>query len=265
MFSITSAYQLSNLVDPSNPLTSSTYSGINLKATLSTSGTPPYCTVQIANANNGVGFIWSPESLIVYTSSKDFSNPLYPTWFGTNRSVILTPPYKDPRITLYVKGTAAYAAVTYDGVLTESVGSLYTGTPTTYAEGWRVSVDSTEVDTPSDVTIKNYNITADKVSSGTLAVEYHTLTAGDITNKYVIIHDNSPTQVAVNLSVSTTLLIGVDFIVVGNIIRWSGLGLDQPALLPGMTLRIMYTASSYGHPYELRVGKKLVGIGGHGA
>lgn len=80
-------------------------------------------------------------------------------------------------------------------------------------------------------------------SFGTPYTRYLTLDSTDITNKYVALPDVplDPTQVVVDLVQTGAQAYTDDYIVVGNLVNWNGLGLES-LLIAGDKLRVQYFA-----------------------
>jgi hypothetical protein len=79
------------------------------------------------------------------------------------------------------------------------------------------------------------------VPSGTFQVEYHTVTALEITNKEFTLSltPSDPTKVLVDLVNGSTQVYSVDFSITVNVLGWNGLGLDG-TIIAGDILRVVY-------------------------
>jgi len=275
MFAMNSAYTLENLsAKPS--LTGQR--GISVSFTVTTGSVPSDYTVILANPFNKVYFRRNPEKALVAISTYNLTSGNFDpslvgvgSWAGQQETVALTAPYGEARVTFEVKGNHAYASlavaskrydVSYDlPVLSTSVDVNNDRN----VKDWKVYVESRPVSGQvSDTSMTKYVVTADSSTAGSVTVEYITLTATNIINKYVEIADSYATEVAANLAQASTMQQGVDFEVIGNRLTWAGYAMDIPSLVEGMTLRIIYYSGTYGAPYYQKIGKRVVGIGGHG-
>lgn len=79
------------------------------------------------------------------------------------------------------------------------------------------------------------------VPSGTFQVEYHTVTGLEVTNKQITLSlvPSDPTKVLLDLVNGSTQVYSTDFVVVTNVLDWTGLGLDG-TITAGDILRIVY-------------------------
>lgn len=75
---------------------------------------------------------------------------------------------------------------------------------------------------------------------GIFKVETRTLSAGEITAEKVVLVQTPTTDVLVNILGGTLQEYSVDYTVVGNEVRWTGLGLAS-LVIAGDKLQIIYT------------------------
>lgn len=267
MYQMKTSYRLENQAQPGNPSTFGLYSGISLKVELSAdpvSGVPSNFSIYLANGNNTLSFNWGPESLALSIMSKDYSVPAYPAPTGSSKTISISAPYKTVSVYMDLQGPNAYVRATYGSVNYELYGTLYAGLPN-YVSSWNVFMESYTVGVPCGTVVTNYSVSADDTDSSVTHINYITLTARDIARKYAILSGNAPPTLQLNLAQAASLRYGTDYIVVGNRLIWDGLGLDIPALVPGLTLRPIYAGSSYGEPNILRIGKRIISLEGQGA
>lgn len=267
MYQMKTSYRLENQAQPGNPSTFGLYSGVSMKAELSAdpiSGVPSNFSIYLSNGDNTLSFNWGPESLSLSIMSKDYSVPAYPAPSGSSKTITLTAPYKTASVYMDIQGPVAYVRVTYNAVTYELYGNLYAGLPN-YVSSWNVFMESYTVGAPCGTVVKNYSVSADDTDSSTTHINYITLTARDIARKYAILSGNAPSNLQLNLAQAASLRYGTDYVVVGNRLMWEGLGLDIPALIPGLTLRPIFAGASYGEPNILRIGKRIISLEGQGA
>ena len=73
-----------------------------------------------------------------------------------------------------------------------------------------------------------------------IEIEYITLTAQNITDKFVTLSALPSGKVSLNVNEATSQVEGTDFKVSGRKVSWGGLGMDVESLTEGITLRIAY-------------------------
>lgn len=271
MFLMNSAYTLDN----SSAIAGSTgYKGISVSFTLETSSVPSDYTVILANSYNKLSFRWNPEKVTSTISTFNLSSAAYDpslsgvgSWAGNQDTADLSSPYGEMRVFFEIRGNSARVVRTQYGISHEIRYEFPTvaSNPLRNVSGWKVYVESRPVSgQASDSKMTKFVVTADASAAGSITIEYITLTATNIANKYVEIADRYATEVAVNLAQASTMKQGVDFEILGNRLIWAGYGMDIAALVEGLTMRVVYYSGTYGSPYYLKIGKRVVGLGGHG-
>lgn len=257
-----SVYNLENLFVPGQQ-----YDGVELRCTLRTTSVPSNYTIKLRNASNEASFNWTPHSMCSsFKTLQSFTNPMNevqpnPVWRGNQDTKAISAPYNNSvSLVLRAQGNEAYSQAKMAGIQTEVYGSFYGS----FTNGWMVEITSDGVGQPSNTIMEHFSISADGSAAGSTSIVQVVLTPADIANKYIDLSDPFATSVSVNLDVSTSLAEGIDYALDDGKIIWGGYGLDVPELVPGLVLRVVYYAGAYGVPNIHRVGKRLIGIGGHG-
>lgn len=269
MFIMNSAYSLDNVL--AGPNSSSTeYRGINLNFNLSTKSVPSDYSVTLGNEQNKLEFRWNPSgysaSIRTYMLPSVSFNPAQASngsWSGQQFSGPLSAPYKSIQVKMEVKGD--YARVSVGKQEASLVFPTRVSDPSRNVSGWQIKIESRPVlGVATNTTLTNFLVTGDSSSAGSVAVEYFTLTETDVDNKYVEIANPYASDISLNVGQGPSQRRGADFEVVGNRLTWAGYGLDIPSMAVGTVLRVIYYSGAYGSPFYLKVGKRLVGFGGHG-
>lgn len=246
-------------------------SGVNVKALISAQdgSVPSSFEMVLKNNHHKAVFSWNPQLAFIGLSVSKLGLSLEGdeviSSSGQAASMdISTSDYKNMTIELRAFGLQLFASMSM-GSLSRTVSLTLPSHPSVDpVVGWKVFINSSQSVPGSSTVVQSLRTSGDGSSTGGIRIEYFTLSATDIANKYVTLSEFASTHVAVNLAQATTQRKGVDFEVIGNILTWEGYGLDLPILTEGMTLRVVYYSGALGFPWFDKVGKKIVGIGGHG-
>lgn len=267
MFEMVSSHTMRNLALTENDRALGAC-GVIFKASLKAKPVPSFVSILLENAQHTIVFRWDKKTAEIGISIPVISESSYGVsqivrHGQTHKHIMdITGGYPSMDVVLSVVGRDISATLRENYKTVASIDTTVLDDPSIdVINGWKVRVQSYPTDTASGFELSKYSIACDESTSGRIITEYFTLSAEDISRKYITLSEPPSRSISLNVAQATTQRRGVDFAVIDRCISWKGYGIDQPRLMKvGIGIRVTYTTGAWGVPWVDRTGKNLVGL-----